>query len=951
MLRSLLLLLFVLVWAGPARAEVGGATIVVRVTDPKGAVVAGAYVSAWSEASRGHPSATATSDSNGMAVLADVPAGPVELYASPKETAQDAQQFTQRFTVWSTPRWPGQHGVAAGELVVTRTESWMGVCTGCEMVEVHCPLRESFGRSDQRSFWDTRDRIDSAQQQTLPSSGNLWSLIETAVPAAVVDRIDGPGLYLGDPGRFAMRGSSWTQDSIRLGSLDITDGTRGGTPLAYPDVDALDAIDITSALAPVEYGVPGVTLSLKPREPSNGWRGHVQGSWAGSGLQAKPWPGDAPAIARLGSLADAGGLVSGPIAGQKLRVLFSARASRMQRFERAYPDELKAEVGSVFGHLVYQASDRDTLRLVTSAQAVDKPFAGRARFSDRTVDERDDFGGAQLKWDHAGERATLSAFAGFQAGVLRPQTDGRVADQPIERLLDGPVPELAFAGRSRRTTWSAGASMGLAARRVLGTWHALRLGATASGMSATDRPDANRITAELVDGQAARVWDYGYAGESRRHTFDLGAYAADRITFRDRFFLEAGLRLDSTSGSAQGAAQGINWTTVSPRVSARLRLTNFGRFSLIGGYGEYRHRLPLDALAFGDPAAPQGSVYRWKDPNGNGVFDPNERGVLVARVGPGSPDGQFSTIDPNLKPPRTREFVVGIESQPGRGWLVSLTGFDRRERDLIESVNVGVPISSYNVSYVSDPAGDLYGPQDDQMLPIYSRKPASFGLDRYVLTNPAGDTSKHQGLEFRLQKRFGARVTLLVGALAYLSEVGGANRGFRVFENDQGVIGERYDDPNVDRYAFGRSFFDRAFEIKVSGSVDAGRGWRFGTVARYQDGQPFTRVVIAPDVAQGVDEIPATPRGQLVMGPGVSDTQGRYIVPSGHRFTFTMTWDGRVEKSFRLGRQRLALSADAFNLLGLHQEVEEDVVTGPAFRTPTAVQPPRAFRLGARLEF
>jgi hypothetical protein len=920
MLRSVLLLPLALAWATPCRAEVGGATIVVRVRDVQNGIVPGALVEA--ETTGRHLAAHA--DADGIAVLTGVPAGWIRLHVS-----------LQGFSPWSQ-----QSTVTPGQLIVVRAALEIRMCECIEPI----------GPFHLHSFWDTRDRVDSAQERMLPSSDNLWSLLETAVPAAVVDRIDGPGLYLGEPGRFAMRGSSWTQNSIRLGSLDITDGVRGGTPLGYPDVDALDSIEVTSALAPVEYSVPGVTLSLKPREPSGNWHGQARASWAGSGLQAKPWPGDAPAIARLGSLADAGGLVSGPI-GQRLRVLFSARGSQVRRFERSDPAELQAKVGSLFGHLVYQASDRDTLRLVTSAQAVDKPLAGRARFSDRTVDERDDFGGAQLKWDHAGERATLSAFAGFQAGVLRPQTDGRIADQPIERLLDGPVPELVFAGRSRRATWSAGASMGLAAKRVLGVWQALRFGATASGMSATDRPDANRITAELVDGQAARVWDYGYAGESRRHTFDLGAYAADRITFRDRFFLEAGLRLDSSSGSAQGATQGINWTTVSPRVSARLRLTNFGRFSLIGGYGEYRHRLPLDALAFGDPEGPQGAVYRWRDPNGNGVFDPNERGVLVARVGPGAPDGQLSTIDPSLKPPRTKEFVVGIESQPGRGWLVSLTGFDRRERDLIESVNVGVPISSYNVSYVPDPAGDLYGPQDDQMLPIYSRKPASFGLDRYVLTNPAGDTSLHQGLEFRLQKRFGTRVNLLVGALAYRSEVAGANRGFRVFENDQGVLGESYADPNAGRYAMGRSFFDRAFAIKISGTVDAGRGWHLATVARYQDGQPFARAVIAPDVAQGVDEVPATPRGQLMMGAGVSDSQNRYIVPSGHRFTFVMTWDGRLEKRLRFGRQRLALSAEVFNLLGLHQEVEEDVVTGPAFRTVTAIQPPRAFRLGARFEF
>jgi hypothetical protein len=52
-----------------------------------------------------------------------------------------------------------------------------------------------------------------------------------------------------------------------------------------------------------------------------------------------------------------------------------------------------------------------------------------------------------------------------------------------------------------------------------------------------------------------------------------------------------------------------------------------------------------------------------------------------------------------------------------------------------------------------------------------------------------------------------------------------------------------------------------------------------------------------------------------------------------------------------VGRVRLSAVAEGFNLLGTAHEVEEDVLTGPGFRTPTAQQPPRAFRLGLRLEF
>jgi hypothetical protein len=35
----------------------------------------------------------------------------------------------------------------------------------------------------------------------------------------------------------------------------------------------------------------------------------------------------------------------------------------------------------------------------------------------------------------------------------------------------------------------------------------------------------------------------------------------------------------------------------------------------------------------------------------------------------------------------------------------------------------------------------------------------------------------------------------------------------------------------------------------------------------------------------------------------------------------------------------------------MKNEVEEDIVSGPAYRAVTVIQPPRSFRAGFRLEF
>jgi hypothetical protein len=447
------------------------------------------------------------------------------------------------------------------------------------------------------------------------------------------------------------------------------------------------------------------------------------------------------------------------------------------------------------------------------------------------------------------------------------------------------------------------------------------------------------------------VWDYRWgAGESRRHTGELAAWASERLRLRERLQLEAGLRLQHTTGAAEGSAGGVSWTTLVPRVAARLRLTRAAGVSLFGGFREYAHALLLEQLAFGDPAAPTASVYRWNDVDGDGRFEPPERGALVARAGPGSGDGGLSAIDPALRAPRTRELVAGIEASAGN-WRLAFTGFDRRERDLLESLNVGAPAAAYSVRYVADPGGDLAGAQDDQLLPVFDRRPESFGQDQYLLTNVPVHRTRHQGVELRAGKSVGSRLLFLGGATASRTETDGANRGFRVDENDQGLIGELYDDPNADTYARGRGFFDRAFTIKLACAWRAPFGLRFGVVARYQDGQPFARLVVVSDLAQGAEPVQATTRGQQTSPTGATDPAGRPLTASGHRFSYTLTLDARLEKALRVGAVRAAVAVEGFNLLGMHNEVEEDPVWGPRFRDPVALQPPRVLRLGARVDF
>jgi hypothetical protein len=91
-------------------------------------------------------------------------------------------------------------------------------------------------------------------------------------------------------------------------------------------------------------------------------------------------------------------------------------------------------------------------------------------------------------------------------------------------------------------------------------------------------------------------------------------------------------------------------------------------------------------------------------------------------------------------------------------------------------------------------------------------------------------------------------------------------------------------------------------------------------------------LVVVPDLNQGPELVRAFPNG-------------------GSRFTFTGTLDVRLQKEIATAGRRVAIVVDGYNLLNLAEEVEERVVKGPAFRTPTAIQPPLTVRVGARFTF
>jgi hypothetical protein len=775
-------------------------------------------------------------------------------------------------------------------------------------------------------------QFNAAAIERLPDSGGIYGLIERSDPLVVTELLEGGGAYM-EPQRLGASGASWTQTSFRLGDADVTDPDRTGFAMFYPNLDALQAVSVTTAgLHPGGYGA-GTSVMLVPRMPASTWQRTIELYGSPPALQSvNPLP-NAPSIARLRAASGASFVLSGPVT-DRLGVHLAGVLAASSRLERDRPDSVASRTGSLSAHVVYAATPRDDVRLFVETDRLAVPAAERAALVDPGLQQRDRSWLLSSTWNRA-PRGGLAWSANLTYGYASstPALSGTAIVGTMERLRDGPVDELASSSDRRRHRASVNWRADPGPLRWLGARHRIEFGGEASWTGATRSAPGDSLVGELVDGRPARAWLYTTDGQSSRWGGrELAFWATDEIPVTSTVDIDLALRASASSAARDGTSADIPWRALSPAVSGTWRIRPNGRLTFMAGYARYAPRFPLNYLRFGDPHGLTGTVHRWTDLNQDARLQPGEVGMTVAAVGQCCANGRLNTIAGDLHPPPISEVRGALETRLTDHLVLRLGGTDRRQTGVIQPVNSAYRAGNYSVTYVEDPGLNRLLTDDDQMLPIANRLPPSFGTDSYVLQNVDGNKAKDHGLDLVLERVFDGRWGMLIGATAHKSNGTGGNRGFRPDENDQGVLGEAFSDPNASTHARGRLFFERGYVVKWSAMYQLPYRLRGGTVARYQDGQHFSRVVLADDLHQGVEFIAALPRGLT-------------------RFTYAFTLDTRLERQLRIGRRDASVILEVFNLLNTNNEVEENEVSSPTFRAPTAVQPPRSVRLGFRFAF
>jgi hypothetical protein len=781
---------------------------------------------------------------------------------------------------------------------------------------------------------------------------------------------------------FSLEGMSWTVNRFSVEGMTATDPYQPGRPVVLPDTGGVSEVRLSGS-------VP--TLSYNFREPASSW--HGSGTFFATG--GSLFSNNLPAPAERGLLqtssrfhrfvyanAQAGGRVthwldayfsgSGRWASQA-----AAPADPIGRDLRSWDltttmrASIHSDAANHFDVLVVGARANDFgWSLPEGLEALNGRRAAPPILPQSDLREEDHMDFVQLGW----ARNFFGGEFQLRYGYTTAHVD-TVADQNLPAtyleiaitrqelayvdlatgLTNGSIP----AGPLLQTQAVKPQHEGFAVWRRGNLQHggitqALTLAATLGRSEAENRfmnpPNALAITA---NGQP----DTAILLHTPRTTFaDVGHFtfsADDQIRLGKSISADLGLSFAGWNGSlpAQGPPVAgrefqfparpdlITWRNAAPRAAIAWQPPGASPLVIRGGYTRFFYPLAGRYLDFGNPNGLSGDEYRWVDANQDGQFYYDETTTLLRRFG-----GAVSEIDPRLKPPHVDEFFASAEWKLANGFFARVRAFRRTERDRIAALNTGVPFSAYQPRTVLDPGADgLAGTSDDRMLTVYEQDPATFGQDHFLLTNPGGLRMDQRGVvaEGGFNRRgISAQASFYAG-----KSWGPTNPGNDFWENDSGVIGSLYADPNTMLFASGNPSTDRSF---------AGKAWvyfptprRFGKLeimntAVFTGGYPYARRLLVTGLAQGPFMVDATPRGTA----------------PGYRSDPVYDWNLRVSRTFEmhgslLRRGSLRISAEFFNLLNLGARMRVGDLTGPQFlqNLPLEIQPPRFLRGGVSWEF
>jgi hypothetical protein len=808
--------------------------------------------------------------------------------------------------------------------------------------------------------------------QEVPNSRDIWSLMEQT-PSVITNVINVGGIESGLQSLFSARGGSWQQNQFNLDGINVTDPAAIGATDFYFDFDTFEEVQVTTGATSAEVTVPGVFINVVTKSGGNDIHGGAKFLYEDEALQAHNLTdqliqdfGLTPEVQdlfeRIDYLSDASFQLGGPIKKDKIWFFGSYRDHRIHRGVPFYPVPEGTDIKYSLLKGTFKINENNTVTGLWGGNWYFKPDRGAVDFGgafvepDSTWIEDDVSHVIQGTWNSViGENLLLDNRVSFVHLTFPLNIKNKNASH--EELTTYQILDAAYLGFDQlRRRLQINGSLSYYVDNWMGGKHDIKAGYDIQHAFDDTTSTSNDDLFYLdFQGQPLLVIEWNTPVSTKDRIKDYALFVQDSYRL-GKVVIDAGFRFNFATGKlpAQSSPGGAfsqsrsfsevnnipDWKTIAPRLGFIYDIKGNGKMAIKANYARYFAQLGIGYPDYQNFGGLGGRTFFWADTNGNGRLDPGEEqggpvSVFGGAFGPG--ESGVNLVDPDLKRPKTDEFTVGMDAELSRDMLLTVNFIYRKDSDLQEDIDSGVPFSAYTPVTITDPGPDgIEGTSDDGgQIVVFNQDPATLGQDTFLLTNPDGLEANYKGVEIQVNKRFSNKWQMVAGLT-----VGRANalaKGSGSFipggNADTGGLGTPlFDSPNSLINADGRSYWDRPVIFKVGGSYSAPWDLEIGGFVRAQSGVPFPRQIQITTLNQGPITIFAEKVGAT-------------------RLPFTTTVDVSLTKNFNVQGGKLGISLDIFNLFNRNTVLDAQTLSGPAFLVPKTILAPRVARIGARFDF
>jgi len=910
--------------AGFAQESVSSATISGRVTDPSGAPVSGAQVSARQTAT--NLTSTLQSNADGRFRFPYLRIGPYEIMVRQQGFAPASRSLT--LTVGAAFDFPFQ-------LVVGSMEQKMEVSDGAVVLEA--------ARSQ------VAGTISQTEVQNLPLNGRNFLDLALLVPGvsptntasnqlfAETSAVPGQGLSVGSQRNFS--------NSFIVDGLSANDDAAGLSGIFY-GLDVVSEFQVVTSGGQAEFGrALGGYINMVTKSGTNALHGDLYGYFRNQRFNAA----NPLSHTRLpATQAQYGASLGGPV--KKDRTFFFGNFEQRLLNQSGLITIAPANIDLINARLAatgYQGASiasglyPNPVHNINFLAKADHQLSSNdllsIRYSLYDVHSSHSRGAGALNSASAsaGLDDTDQTVAATNVFTLSPRTVNETRAQYTRGSLSAPPTDPIGPAVSISGIASFGTLSGSPTSRVDNLYelvdnishqagaHALRAGVDFLYNDLDIRfPRSIRGSYSFsslpnflqgVYNNAGFTQTFGNTVVSQTNP-NVGFYAQDEWKVNDRLTLNLGLRYDlqflktiATDTNNISPRAGFAWTPFASR-----------RTVVRGSYGLFYDRIPLRALA--NALISSGNTTTVTTSSQLSVsLSPTQAGAPVFPnifASTGLPSGvlvNFSTMNPHIQNAYSEQGSFEIEQQLGAKATVSAAYEHLRGLHLIASVNQNVPscvaagtnngcrpnLNYANNSQYSSVADSHY----DGLHLSFVQRPVKWGSYRVSYTwSKALDN---------------------VGEFFFSSPVD----NFNIWKD------------------YGRSDDDQRHRLVFDGTVHS-HGFQLSGILRYYSAFPL-------NINSGVNTIQGTAGRPVVNGEFIGRNAG-----TGTDF---FVFNSRITRSFRLGeRLHAEVMLEAFNLLNHRNDLTKNGTFGvgaypanplPTFGQITAVNDPRSLQLAVRLKF